>query len=582
MILKLARSRSAGRILRDGVWPLLFFLAATVVMTWPLAREVSRSIVARDAFDSNLGAYLIAWDLHALREHPFALFDAPHYYPQRSSLALVEHLVGAAVQAAPIALFSDRPVLWQNALLLAGFALAGWSAFLLARDIGLSHGASLVAGTVYAFLPYHIGQLPRVHLSLYYPAPLYVLFLRRALPRADLGPLAAALGFFLLLSLTSGNYFVFVYPTLILAFGLRLWTARGDGRLFRRLLVRFGVAGLAVAAVLLPFLLPYRSLQAELGHARSIAESVGFSAQLQDFFRLGASGWLRTGTPDLWRRERFVFVGALPLLLAAIGLGGGGRALQMKGERRWIIPATALAALLCLGPFIRAGGVSLFPGPYLVLYHALPGFDGVRVPARFAFLFGLGMALLAGFGVDRILAWLPARAPRGSALAAAYAAALAVAINLHAGAVPLNRVPSPNELPPVYAQLATLPRGTPIAEIPFTTAEADHESKLLLYETAHFLPTVNGFAGYLPEFHARLREQWQAGGLPAVIDDLAAVGVQRLVVHRAEMEPRRLAEVEDLARDGGRIRFQARFGGDDLYAIDALHPLSKPKEDDPK
>jgi hypothetical protein len=192
----------------------------------------------------------------------------------------------------------------------------------------------------------------------------------------------------------------------------------------------------------------------------------------------------------------------------------------------------------------------------------------VRVPARFAFLFGLGMALLAGFGVDRMLGWLCARAPRGAAPAAAWAAALAVAINLHAGPVPMLRVLTPNEFPPVYAHLATLPRGTPIAEIPFTTEEADHESKLLLYETAHFLPTVNGFAGYLPDFHARLRQRWQEGGLPAVIDDLAGIGVQRLVVHRAALPPRRLAEVEALAGDGGRIRFLARFGDDDLYAIE--------------
>lgn len=562
------RLRTADRILREGVAPLVFFLAATVVMTWPLAREAPHSIVTTDAFDGYLGAYLIAWDLHALRWHPLSLFDAPHFYPQRLSLALVEHLVGAAVQAAPVALFSDNPVLWQNALLLAGFVLAGWSAFLLARELGLSHGASLVAGTVYAFLPFHIGHLPRVHLALYYPAPLYVLCLRRALARGDLGPLAGALAGFLLLSLTSGNYFVFLYPTLILAFAFRLWTVRRDGRLLRRLLVRFGVAGLAAAAVMLPFLLPYRALHAELGNLRGIAESVGYSAQLQDFLRLGASGWLRTGTPDLWLRERFVFVGALPLFLAAIGLGGGRRVFQLVGERRWIVPATAVAALLCLGPYVRLGGITLGPGPYLALYHALPGFDGVRVPARFAFLYGLGVALLAGFGADRIGAWLSPRAPRAAVFAAAYVVALAVLINLHAGAVPFTRVPTRSELPPIYAHLATLPRGTPIAEIPFTaTGDDDPESRLLLYETSHFQPTVNGFAGYVPEFHARLRRRWGEGGLPAVIDDLAAVGVQRLVVHRAELEPGRLAEVEAMARDGSKIRYQARFGDDDLYAI---------------
>ena len=52
-----------------------------------------------------------------------------------------------------------------------------------------------------------------------------------------------------------------------------------------------------------------------------------------------------------------------------------------------------------------------------------------------------------------------------------------------------------------------------------------------------------------------------------MIDDLESVGVRRLVVHRAELEPRRLAEIEALARAGARIRFQGRFNDDDLYEI---------------
>jgi hypothetical protein len=39
-----------------------------------------------------------------------------------------------------------------------------------------------------------------------------------------------------------------------------------------------------------------------------------------------------------------------------------------------------------------------------------------------------------------------------------------------------------------------------------------------------------------------------------------------LVVHRGELDARRLAEIEALARDGG-MRFQGRFGDDDLYAL---------------
>ena len=65
--------------------------------------------------------------------------------------------------------------------------------------------------------------------------------------------------------------------------------------------------------------------------------------------------------------------------------------------------ATVVAMWLSLGPLPNAGDarVSGF-GLYGLLYDYVPGFNGVRVPARYAMIAGLFLAILAGYGWQRL------------------------------------------------------------------------------------------------------------------------------------------------------------------------------------
>ena len=84
----------------------------------------------------------------------------------------------------------------------------------------------------------------------------------------------------------------------------------------------------------------------------------------------------------------------------------------------------ALAAfLMSLGPEIRSGGRLISEvGPYHFFYWYVPGFDGLRVPARFAMLVVLFLSVAAGLGAAAI----ERRFRRGGAIAVALGA-LAVA-----------------------------------------------------------------------------------------------------------------------------------------------------------
>ena len=113
-----------------------------------------------------------------------------------------------------------------------------------------------------------------------------------------------------------------------------------------------------------------------------------------------------------------------------------------RSSAMFFLAITILAMWLSLGPEPSAGdqlvsGVGL----YSVLYNYVPGFNGVRVPARYAMIAGLFLAVLAGFGAKAIVA------RRGSL---ALVGLLAVLILMEGAAVPMemNRTWNQNEAVP--------------------------------------------------------------------------------------------------------------------------------------
>ena len=60
---------------------------------------------------------------------------------------------------------------------------------------------------------------------------------------------------------------------------------------------------------------------------------------------------------------------------------------------------TLLAAAMSFGPQIHARGKLIEErNIYMLFYDHVPGFDGLRVPARFGMLVAAGLSALAGVG----------------------------------------------------------------------------------------------------------------------------------------------------------------------------------------
>jgi hypothetical protein len=142
---------------------LLVFTALTVVMTYPQVLHLRAGV--HDDGDPLLGTWIFAWIAHQLPRAPAHLFDANMYYPERRTLALQETMLLPGAAAAALHWLGVHPVLVHNVILLSGFILSGVGMALLVRMLTNSAGAGLVAGIVFAFVPFRIDHYAHVQMQ---------------------------------------------------------------------------------------------------------------------------------------------------------------------------------------------------------------------------------------------------------------------------------------------------------------------------------------------------------------------------------------------------------------------------------
>jgi len=267
----------------------------------------------------------------------------------------------------------------------------------------------------------------------------------------------------------------------------------------------------------------------------------------------------------------------LTLVLAASRKARGLAARAWRSPLAFALAASALAAYLTLGPEPTAGGRPMHGPPlYLWLYENVPGFDGLRVPGRFAMVALCFASLAAAWGVKDVLA----RAGRWRNLVWAAVAAFWL---LEGAAVPLpvnetmkaempgirnppGRVAPPGRGPAIYRAVDDrLPADAVLAEFPF--GDVSWEMRYVYYGTHHWRRLVNGFSGYAPrrylELAAKLRDptRFDAEGWAALI----ASGATHAIVHGEAYADERLRPDGWLQAHGARLLVER--GGSRIYAL---------------
>src|SRR6266545_3825679 len=221
-------------------------------------------------------------------------------------------------------------------------------------------------------------------------------------------------------------------------------------------------------------------------------------------------------TLDLWLFD--VRLGnATQLLLRAaiayaIALGLSPRmregAAAFMRSRGFFVAVLAAAMWLSLGPSPQVLGRPLdLASPYRFLWNHVPGFEGLRVPARFAMIVALMLAVLATYGAAVI-----GRVRYGVIVLAL----IAVGFLYEAGAdpfvvngmspirgfnTPAAKLYPPNLAPEIYKTVNRLPGDVVLAELPL--GQTDYDVRAMYYSIAHWRPILNGYSGFFPLHYGR-------------------------------------------------------------------------------
>jgi hypothetical protein len=572
------------RALRSGWTALLLFAGLSLFVTWPLATGLGRDVPG-DYGDPLYVAWALAWVSRqtglVLTGHLDALtgfWRGNQLHPEPAALALSDSFIGQALPLMPVYWATENALLVLGLAYLMAFTLAGFCTWLLVRELTGSAAAGVVAGSTFAFNPnFLVFELVHLQVVSAWGMPLVLYGLRRYFARDATSGLWVAGSGMVMLSLSSGYYMV-MFPLFVVLYVAWELSARGrwrDAATWRALVA----TGAGILLVMAPVLWPYLAARQRLGFARSVEETTRMAATIDGY-------------------QMAVLPMVVPFVLATVALVGWavrrlslalGRGSGALAERRgagapdtqgsyallgFALSGAVLAFWLSLGPIPSWSGET-YPslGLYRLLQDYLPGMNILRVSSRFSVVFVLFLAMLAGAGAAALA--------RGRAAAAVIVVAgvLSAALNTPAR-FPMNGddVPTVDVLPAagylrpdgtapeVYRYVASLPRGTVIAELPFT--ELWHNTRYLYFSTFHWHPLVNGFTSFFPpDYMERVKwlvnpvrtpdEAWQA---------IVSGGATHVIVHREAWRPDYVAALDAWLTSHGARR-HGDFEGATVYEV---------------
>ena len=375
----------------------------TLLMTFPAVLDLDHRLIGNNV--DNWVFYWNNWWLgRALSEGLDWHFTPYLFYPQGTSLvthsnSFLNSLLALALR--PL----TGPVGAYNLTVLFGLWVGAVGMYWLVYDRTRRPAAALLAGSVFAFAPYHLTEaLAHMNLASIHWWPFFALFLQRALRRRRLLDAALA-GLFAGLTLWSGLQLAMLLG--LWALCRLVWAVAADAGLRRQwksLAVTCGLCAAVAVLVGLPLLVPLlRNWQQVVRSAAAFDDSAIWQTDLLAYFVPPTLNPF-VGEHLVPVYEHFVanrafmpYLGYAALALAVLACG--------KGRRQAAFWATtgALWAVLAAGPTLRVAGrlIPSVPMPYRLVGGLFP-LSTIRSPDRLNLLLVLSLAVLAGLGAARL------------------------------------------------------------------------------------------------------------------------------------------------------------------------------------
>ncbi len=495
---------------------ILFFVALTILFTYPLVTDMGQSMVG-EIGDNIYFVWMIGWMKRALFDLHVNPFDVWFLnYPEGWNMAYTEITPAQLALALPFSFINATFA--YNAALMLTFVLSGYIMYLWVRHLTGSDLPGLIAGTIFAFIPYHMAHFLIGHLNLSGTQWLPLFFwglidLLRWEPAEKKMPWRAVLlaGIGLGLIALTSQYYLYMGLFIAAFVGVvSLFLNRGawkNWRFWRNL----AVAGAVSLPLVLAAVLPYVQLSRSGGLPdRDIALARMYSASPTDFLLPSTDHFaLGQWVGDHFNRENWVegtlYFGAVTLILAAVAIFTARR----SGRARLVfllLAGSALAVLLAMGTELHWNGQvvevptpaflkqwvssdpTMIPLPGRYLFYHFPYYAKMRALMRFGVFALLLVAAVAGLGAEQLLK----RKKHGVRLAFGALLITLVLLDFYPG--PYRHL-AKVETRPVDAWLAEQPGQGAVVQFPFEKGEDQDQT----YNTLiHGKPFVGGFFNAFP------------------------------------------------------------------------------------
>lgn len=526
----------------------VFFIALTTAMTWPQVSTLSTRV--HDSDDPLLSIWRVSWIAHILPRSPLEIFNGNIFYPEKRTLAYTDAVLLQGVAGAPLIWSGVSQVTTYNALLLLSIALSGWAMWRYALHLTGHFSAAVLAGIVFAFVPFRFDHYHHLELQATVFLPLTLLYFDRAIASGSKRDAWLTMSAYVAQVYSCIYYSIFLATALMPIAALRLWWSAPAARVaFARAIVPAAIVALVAVS---PYAVAYGLNRESLGE-RLDRDVLLYSATLRNYLATPEANVMHGAwSQPFGQPERLLFPGVFAIALALAGV------LMLDRQR------VTLIMLGVIGFVISLGLNSPFYGPLRAVFFP---YRGLRAPARASILLYLALAALAAFGWARLMR----HRSRNVTAVATIVMALLLLVEYRTRMEAWLTVPdTPTQ---VNRWLAAQPRSV-LAEVPFARADALHSIYDGLYmfnSTWHWQPIVNGYSGFFPSTFLELADHTRSFPDDRSIAYLKRRGVDLIVVHGTLMDPGVFGEMTAglLARPDieALAKFEERMGSDVVFRL---------------
>jgi hypothetical protein len=388
---------------KEKLYVILFFFVLTVILTWPSAWHFF-SAVPSSGSDTMQVVGVAGYKENLLSDQ--GIFKGTFELIKRSEFSIT-------TLYAYFQLIFGR-VIGYNLLFFASFVLSGLGAYLLSLYFTKSKPASLIAGIIFAFSPFHIHNSLSTNVGTMHQEwlPFFALYLFKYFDDLSLKNFSIAAFFLFLIAFTEHQLLAFTAIFIIFFLAYKLIV---QPRTFLRPKLWIYV-GVSTAILSILFFFMFRSLFTIAGSGDNYLDA-GLKSAVKysnDSLAIIIPPNFHSLWPETFPKVRNEFernadsdfsayAGYAVLLLSLLGIFGARylkkKNISTKGIFFWLAVAVGFY-VLSLGPYLHYKGVLNPPVkmPYWLIYQYLPFYENIRTVGRLFVWSVLGFSVLAAWG----------------------------------------------------------------------------------------------------------------------------------------------------------------------------------------